>query len=315
MAPGRRSSAPVTADERRIRLGLVALTFIWGLNFTLVKGVLPGLPPLAFNAVRFPVAALAIALFLLPGGPVKQEVRRPEPGDLVPLLLLSLLGNVAYQLLFIIGLDLTRAGNASLFLSTTPAWTALLAVGLGGETVTGRQWLGIVGALGGAVLLVIGGQGIALEGATLTGDLIMLAAALSWAVFTVGSRPYIKKYGPVPFAAWSLWVATPILVVMGIPQLRAIGLGSLGWMEWGVVVYAGALSISLAFVLWNLGVRLLGNAQTAIHQNAVPVVTLAVSWPLLGEVPAGIQVAGAALILVSVRLARRGVGEGGAAER
>ena len=305
----------MTADERRIRLGLVALTFIWGLNFTLVKGVLPGLPPLAFNAVRFPVAALTSALFLLPGGPVKQEMRRPEPGDLVPIVLFSLLGNVAYQLLFIVGLDLTRAGNASLFLSTTPAWTALLAVGFGGETVTSRQWLGIAGALGGAVLLVLGGQGVALEGATLTGDLIMLAAALSWAGFTVGARPYIQKYGPVPFAAWSLWIGTPFLVVLGIPQIRAMGLGSLGWVEWGVVVYAGALSISLAFVLWNLGVRLLGNAQTAIHQNAVPVVTLAASWPLLGEVPAAVQVVGAALILASVRLARRGVSPGGGATR
>ena len=297
----------MTRDERRIRLGLVALTFIWGMNFTLVKGVLPGVPPLAFNALRFPVAALTIALFLLPGGPVRQPIRRPDPGDALPIVLLSLLGNVAYQLLFILGLDLTRAGNASLFLSTTPAWTALMAVGFGGETVTRRQWLGIGGALAGAVILVVGGQGIDLAGATLAGDLTMVAAALSWAAFTVGARRYIQKYGPVPFAAWSLWIGTPILVVMGIPELRAIGIGSLGWVEWGVIVYAGALSISLAFVLWNLGVRLLGNAQTAVYQNTVPVVTLAVSWPLLGEVPAGVQVAGAVLILVSVRLARRRV--------
>lgn len=297
-------------DERRIRGGLVALTFIWGLNFALVKGVLDGIPPLAFNALRFPVAALTIALFLLPGGPVKQRMRRPDPGDVVPILLLSLLGNVAYQLLFIVGLDLTRAGNASLFLSTIPAWTALLAVAFGGETVTGRQWTGIAGALGGAVLLVVGGQGIELAGATLAGDLTMVAAALSWAGFTVGARPYIARYGPVPFAAWSLWIGTPILVVVGIPELLAIGVGSLGLVEWGVVVYAGALSISLAFVLWNLGVRLLGNAQTAIHQNAVPVVTLAVSWPLLGEIPAAIQVVGAGLILVSVRLARRALPPG-----
>jgi drug/metabolite transporter (DMT)-like permease len=289
----------------------VALTFIWGLNFALVKGVLDGVPPLAFNALRFPVAALTIALFLLPGGPVRQRMRRPDPEDVVPIVLLSLLGNVAYQLLFIVGLDLTRAGNASLFLSTIPAWTALLAVGFGGETVTRRQWAGIAGALGGAVLLVVGGQGVDLAGATLAGDLTMVAAALSWAGFTVGARRFISKYGPVPFAAWSLWIGTPILVALGLPELRAIGVGSLGVAAWGVVVYAGALSISLAFVLWNLGVRLLGNAQTAIHQNAVPVVTLVVSWPLLGEVPAGIQFVGAALILASVRLARRALPAGG----
>ncbi|MDT8370337.1 MAG: EamA family transporter, partial [Longimicrobiales bacterium] len=209
------------------------------------------------------------------------------------------------QLLFIVGLDMTRAGNASLFLSTIPAWTALLAVAAGQERVAARQWVGILGALGGMTLLVIGGQGIALEGATLAGDLVMIAAAVSWAGFTVGARPLIQKYGPIPFAAWSLWIGTPILVVAGLRDIASIGLASLGVIEWGVVVYAGAFSISIAFVLWNLGVRLLGNAQTAIYQNAVPVVALALSWPLIGETPALLQVAGAAIILVSVRVTRK----------
>jgi drug/metabolite transporter (DMT)-like permease len=289
-----------------VRLGLVALALIWGLNFPLVKLVLDGVPPLAFNALRFPVAAVVILGFLvLTGRSAARPFRRPERRDILPIVGLGILGNVGYQLLFIWGLDLTRAGNASLFLGTIPVWTALLAVAVGQESVSLRQWVGISGALGGAALLVLGGQGIALEGATLGGDLVMIGAAVSWAAFTVGSRPYIAKYGAIPYAAWSLWVGTPILVAVGMKDLLATDLVSLGWVAWAVVIYAGAFSISVAFVLWNVGVRLLGNAQTAIYQNAVPVVALVFSWPLIGEVPAGLQIVGAAIIVASVRITRK----------
>lgn len=270
-----------------------------------MKLVLDDLPPLAFNALRFPVAAVVITLLLIPERLVPRPIRWPERRDIPAIIGLGLLGNVGYQLLFIWGLDLTRAGNASLFLGTVPVWTAVLAVALGSETVITRQWVGIFGTVAGAALLVIGGQGIALEGATLAGDLIMLGAAMAWATFSVGLRPYIQKYGAIPMAAWTLWVGTPILFGLGVGDLSEIGITSLGLVEWGVVIYAGAFSISIAFVLWNVGVRLLGNAQTAIYQNAVPVVALVVSWPLVGEVPAGLQVFGAMVILASVRITRR----------
>ncbi len=308
-APHRPISPPepsIEADERRVRLGLVALALIWGLNFPLVKLVLEGVPPLAFNALRFPVAAVVIlGILLVPNRSIERPLRRPDRHDVLPIVGLALLGNVVYQLLFIWGLNLTRAGNASLFLGTVPVWAALLAVAAGQETVSVRQWLGISGALGGATLLVVGGQGLALDGATLGGDLVMIGAAVSWAAFSVGSRPYIAKYGAIPYAAWSLWVGTPILLVIGFADLRAADLASLGWVAWAVVVYAGAFSISVAFVLWNVGVRRLGNAQTAIYQNAVPVVALVFSWPLIGEVPAALQVVGAAIIVASVRITRK----------
>jgi len=270
-----------------------------------VKLVLDDLPPLAFNALRFPVAAVVLGLLMLSKRLVKRPIPRPDRRDILALIGLGLFGNVGYQLLFVWGLDLTRAGNASLFLGTVPVWTAVLAVALRSETVILRQWIGIFGTVAGAALLVVGGQGLELEGATLVGDLIMIGAAISWATFSVGLRPYIQRYGAIPVAAWTLWVGTPILVAIGLGELREVGIGSLGLVEWGVVIYAGAFSISIAFVLWNVGVRLLGNAQTAIYQNAVPVVALVVSWPLVGEVPASLQIFGAAVILASVRITRR----------
>ncbi|MBT8337561.1 MAG: DMT family transporter, partial [Gemmatimonadetes bacterium] len=73
---------------------------------------------------------------------------------------------------------------------------------------------------------------------------------------------------------------------------------------WGTVLYAGVLSISVAYVLWNRGVRRLGNARTAVYSNLVPVVALLAAWVGLGERPTGLQVLGAAVILAGLRWTR-----------
>ena len=100
-------------------LGLLFLVLIWGINFSVLKIVLRELDPLALNALRFPIAALALWMLVRRlDGPL-----RPDPGDVGRIIALGLLGNVAYQLFFIFGVNSTLAGNASLMLATTPVWT------------------------------------------------------------------------------------------------------------------------------------------------------------------------------------------------
>jgi len=284
---------------------------IWGINFPLIKVALAEIPPLAFNALRFPLAALVLlALVAATGG-----MRRPEPGDALRLVGLGVLGNVVYQLLFIFGLAATTAGNASLLLATTPAWTALLSTAVGHERLARRVWLGVFGAVGGMVLVVAGGDGFRFSGATLTGDLLMVAASMTWATYTVGARPLIQRYGAMPVTAWTLWAGTPALVLLGIPALTRTDLGSVSGASWGALVYAGVLAISVAYALWNRGVRRLGNARTAIYSNTVPVVALAAAWIGLGEVPTLLQLTGAGVILAGLTLARTGRGRPGVTSR
>lgn len=305
--PGVPLETPPTDDSSRewgTELGLASLALIWGVNFPLIKVALEDFHPLAFNALRFPLAAVVLlALVSVMGG-----IRRPDPGDRWRLVALGFLGNVGYQLLFILGLARTSAGNASLLLATTPAWTALLSTGVGQERLSRRVWLGVAGAVGGMILVVAGGEGFSFSGTTVLGDLLMVAAAMTWATYTVGARPLIQRYGAMPVTAWTLWAGTPALVLMGIPALAASDLGSVRPVSWGAMAYAGILAISVAYVLWNRGVRKLGNARTAIYSNTVPLVALAAAWVTLGEVPTALQLAGAAVILGGLTLARTGRG-------
>ncbi len=301
-----------TARERSLPRpdpGLLVLVLIWGLNFPIIKQALGEIDPLAFNALRFPLASLVVLALLRARGPLP----RPRRQDLPRIVLLGLAGNVAYQLLFILGLDRTGAGNASVLLATTPVWTALLSSAAGHERIPGATWLAAVGTVTGMVLLVAGGSGgLSVGSTTLPGDLLMAASAVTWSAYTVGARSLIHRYGPLALTAWTLWTGTAVLVPMGLPALLALDPREVGHSSWLGVAYAGVLAIGVAYVLWNRSVRLVGNAATALYGNLVPVVALWAAWLWLGEVPTGLQWVGTALILGFLLLSRlRGGNAGG----
>jgi drug/metabolite transporter (DMT)-like permease len=289
-----RSSKPWTTD-----LGLLAVAMIWGVNFSVMKAVLAALDPLALNALRFPLAAAALWLLMPRDGPL------PAREDWPRVIGLGLLGNVAYQLCFVFGIDWTFAGNASLLLATTPAWTLLLSAAAGHEPPTRRAALGVFATLAGMTLVVLGrGDAVGLSSTTLRGDLLMIVAAVLWSGYTVGGRSPIARYGPLRMTAWTLWVGTPVLVILGIPSLARTDLGALSAGTWAGVVYAGLLSIGLAYLLWYRGVQKLGNNRTAVYSNLVPVAALATAWLWLGEKPTALQLLGAAVILTGLTAAR-----------
>lgn len=283
-------------------LGLLGLAAIWGVNFSVVKAVLDFLDPLALNALRFPLAAIVLAM-------VMRRLPRavPERGDRLRLLLLGVLGNVAYQMLFILGIDLTLAGNASLLLATSPVWTVLLSAAVGHEEPNGLVFLGSAFTLGGMALVVVGGGAAVGWGwATVKGDAMMIVAALLWSIYTVGSGRYVRKYGAIRVTAWTLWVGTPLLVLIGAPALMATDWGTVPAWVWGGVAYAGVLSVGIAYLLWYRGVQRLGNSRTAMYSNLVPVAALLTAWLWLKEVPTGLQIGGATVILAGISLARWG---------
>lgn len=287
----------------RAHAALLFMVVIWAVNFSVAKVALEELSPLAFNALRFPLAAALLYLIMRSRGPVPMPARAELPSVLA----LGLLGNMMYQMCFIFGLDRTRAGNASLLLASTPIMTALLSAALGHERVRPRVWLGVVGTFGGILLVVLGGRGVVEAGrATLVGDLIMFGASIAWAFYTVGSRPFVDRYGALPVTAWTLWIGTTGLVLAGFGDILRISWERVSPLTWVAVVYAGVLSIGVAYIIWYYGVEKLGNTRTSTYSNLTPVIALLVAWMWLGEVPTAAQIAGMVVILSGVSVAQSG---------
>src|SRR5690606_31409483 len=215
-------------------------------------------------------------------------------------------------------MDRTRAGNASLLLAGTPILTAVFSALAGHERLSGRVWLGVCGAVLGMVLIVASGGGeMGFGGETLSGDLILIGASVAWSLYTVGARNMIDEYGPTPVTAWTLSIGSLGLVLLGIPELARLDWGAVPAAAWGGVVYAGALGIGLAYLIWNTAVHRIGNTRTATYSNLVPAVALLVAWASLGEQPHAFQIVGAGVIIGGISLARTSsgpsVGAGGAA--
>jgi drug/metabolite transporter (DMT)-like permease len=285
----------------RVDIGLVTLCIIWGVNFSVIKVALVEIEPLAFNALRFPLAAATLFVLLRWRGPIPI----PHREDRARVILLGLLGNLVYQLLFIFGIDGTLAGNASLVLATTPVWTLVLSTVLRQEQHTGAVWIGVLATLGGMVFVVVGGAGATdFSDGLPRGDLLLIAAAVTWSVYTVGAQDLTRRYGALAVTSWTLWFGTVGLVAAGASTVARMDFHTVSLMAWAGVAYAGILAIAVAYLLWNYGLEHIGSARTSVFSNLVPIVALITAALWLGETPSVLQMVGAAIIIGGVWLAR-----------
>jgi len=280
---------------------LALMVFVWGVNFAVVKRALEAFDPLAFNALRYPIASAFVFLVLRAQGPLSL----PERKDVPRILVLGVLGNVIYQMAFILGLDRTLAGHASLILALTPVFTAFLSAATGDEHPGARTWAGALLAVLGVALVT--GSSLTFQGGdrrALMGDLILLGACFAWALYTVGARPIVKKYGSVRTTAWTLWVGTIGLVLLGTPGLAAQDWSVVGAEAWGGLLFSALLSIGLAYLIWYRGVEKIGNTRTSIFSNLTPLVALAFGALWLGERPGPLALLGVGVTLSGVLLVR-----------
>ena len=299
MKPRRTGRRRPRGYDITVDLGLFLTALIWGLNFPVVKAALREIGPLAFNALRFPCAALAIWVLL------RMQGRRLMPArkDWLPVLALGVFGHVTFQVCFIYGLAWTLTGNAALLLSTSPVWVVLLGLAVGRERFNPGILAGVAATLAGTVILITGG-GNEVGGAR-WGDLMVLGAAISWSVYTVYGRRMTKRRGVLEMTAWTLWAGMPVLVLMGIPELLRMDWAAVSLEAWLGVAYAGIFAIAIGYLLWYRGVRVIGQSRTSVYQNLVPVIALGAAWLWLGETPSPQQLIGAVVILSGVVVARR----------
>lgn len=300
MTPSSLSSVPPARQTRKAEIGLLVLVLIWAFNFSIIKIGLAAIPPYGFNALRFPLAALLLVAVLYSTG----RLRLPERGDRTRIVVLGIIGNFVYQLLFISGLDRSRAGNASVILNLSPAFIAAGTAWLGHERIPPRAWTGIVIAVVGIALVVGSGEaGLGFGTETLVGDLLMIGAALVWAVYTVGTRDLVLKYGSVFVTSWTLWAGAALLLLVGLPDIATLD-ATVPLAAWASVLYAGFLGLGVSYLLWYRGVQVLGNTRTAAMGNLVPLLTIAIAWPMLGEAPNLWQVVGALVVIAGVSTVR-----------
>jgi len=284
-----------------IDLALLLMIVLWAANISIIKASLSQLAPMAFNALRFGAASL-ITLFLTRGIEHDVSIPRKSWGWVA---ILGFVGHFCYQALFINGLARTTASNSALLLSTAPIFVALISTANGSERLAGWNWLGILLSFAGIGLLITGsGSRITLASKTLAGDLMTLSAAMCWAVNTSYSRRLIQQTSALRTTTWTMLVATPLMALAALPELRAQDWRAVTASAWMGLAYSSIFAIALGYVIWNTGVQRLGGARTSTYQYLTPLISVVLAWTFLGENLRPLQVIGAVGILAGVALGR-----------
>ncbi len=279
---------------------LVSVALIWGTNFSLIKVLYNYFHPLAFNAVRMTIATLTMVSILKIRG-VELRVNRK---DLPSLIGLGLISSTGYQLLFVLGLSRTRAGNVGLLLALTPVFAYLVGLALRKEHFNRKVLLGIVlSTLGVAAVVLFGSADVSFAG-TWRGDLMIIGAAFCWGWYTGASTSLLARYGTLEVTVLAMTSGVSVLVPMTGPWLLQQQWTGIPVWAWAGLAASAWFAIVYSYFVWSYAIKTIGVARTAVVGNLTPIVALGAAWVLLDERPVLGQVLSIVLILVGIFLVR-----------
>ena len=107
------------------------------------------------------------------------------------------------------------------------------------------------------------------------GDLLMVAAALCMALYSIWSKPFIRRSGPIPFTASSMGAGAACLVVISWMRGRFAPVADFGAAQWFAVAYLGAFGGALTFYLWTFALERTTPTRVAI---SVAVIRSRLRW-------------------------------------
>lgn len=229
------------------------------------------------------------------------------PADLPRLAMSGLCGYALFRLLTNLGLGHGSVFSSTVLLATTPLWASLLAVTIGGERISPKQWFGQALAFAGVVVF---SGGAILDIARLRrgpglGDVLFVASAICWAAYGVINKSLLERYSALRVTSWSTLLGIAFLLPFTISPLLSQDWGAVAPSTWWALAYNALIPTLIAHPVWNWSIRRRGASAVTPYMNLVPVFGGLFAWVLLGEVPAPQRIFGAILVLLGLFLARR----------
>lgn len=276
---------------RRLWWVLAALTFAWGFNWTAMKVALAEVPPWTFRSFCLGLGSAVLFAALRSGG---QSLAVPR-GQWARLSVLALLNITSWNMLVAFGVAMIPSGRAAILAYTMPVWAIPLSVWLLGERVTRRKLAGL--ALGLAALALLLGDAAGSLGAAPLGSLLVLGAALTWALGTVLQKRFPISMPAGPYTAWMMLLGgVPIflgtLLLEDAQALRGVGLRA-----WAGVLYNVLVSFAFAHWAWIKLATSVPVSVFSISMLVIPVIGVLSGVVFLGERPSWAEVFALLLVL------------------
>ena len=276
--------------------GLIAAA-IWGGMYVVSKVVLDVVPPFTLLASRLVLGALALWPFVVRGGGLRFS--RKQWGQVLGVGFVGYGISLGFQF---VGTKLSTAANGALVTSATPAFVLLFAALILGERATPKRLLALGIATAG-VIIVIDPRTARLSPDLFWGNLSLVAAALTWALYSVLIRKVTRGLAVLPVSLVCFLGGLPLTVPASFLELQTIGLGQITPGAILGILYIGVISTALAMFLWNSAFARLEAGVASLTFFAQPVVGAGLGVSLLGEQLTAMFLLGGLLIGIGLVLA------------
>lgn len=293
-------------STRTVYISMIVTACFWSGAFIAGKMAAAIFMPFTLTFFRF--------LFALPFIFLLLRFKEPEkffPGreQIVPLIILGVIGTLGYHFFFFLALRHTTAINSSLIGATNPMVTTVLAVIFFREKITLVRMTGVVVSLLGVFSVITNLDPKIVSSLVFNqGDFLMAIGVLCFSTYALLSRKYMLKYkiSPLSVTAYTFLVCTILSLLLGTFLERPFGAVLQAPLQvWLEILYMSVLASVVGYYLQLSAIHQIGAPKTAMFINLVPVFTIFLASAILGEEVSLLKIFGAMLIIFGVYLAAR----------
>ena len=278
-------------------LQAVFVTFLWSTSWVLIKiGLRGDLPPITFAGLRYGLACLCLAPFVLLNRGHREVLGKIHLKVWLQLILLGIVYYTFAQGALFIGLAYLPAVMVNLLLNLTPTLVAVMSLFALKEPPSLMQWVGIaLAAIGTSIYFLP----FAIQTAAFIGLAMTILAVLTSSIGSLQGRQANRDLSlpPLLITFISMSIGALLLLATG---LTVQGFGKPTLLDWGIIAWLAIVNTAIAFTLWNTTLRTLTAVESSILNSLMMPQIAVLAVIFLGEKLAGKEIAGLVLVGIGV---------------
>ena len=262
--------------KRGIGLLLIA-TILWAGNYISGRYLGDALPPTLLNTVRW-----AISTVILVGVLIGKGKKLPLFSKWKELSILGFTGVFAFSTLTYLALGSISASQAGMISAGIPIAILLFTPYILKEKIQAKEWLGAFISIVGVIILFQGKTDISSTQGSLIGNSAVVLSCLMWGIYTVLGKRFGKDMDPLTMTAGAAFYGTIFSAIscIGTVDVSLIHMTPIAWI---CLAYVSTFASVVAFLAWNIGVKIIGASKAAPYINMLPVWTIVLGIMILNE--------------------------------
>jgi len=261
----------------RYLLILLAIIF-WGTSFVATKTVLNEIKPVTIIILRLILASILLTIIAL-STKRKFSINFKSHSWIFILALVA----VFHLWIQVTGLQYTTASNTGWIIGTAPVFMAILGFFFYKEKITPLQFLGILVAVAGLLLLIGKGDITNIGLIENQGDLLVLGSAFTWGVYSMVNKKISLSYSPLMTILYLFLMMAVIIIPFNLNTEIINSVINLSFISWMWILFLGIFCSGIAYVIWAQALRDMESAKVGAFLYFEPLVTVIAAWIYLNE--------------------------------